>query len=125
MTAAHSQQQDSCCCPSVASGSDSTGTTNAQSATITSGNIIPNKSTISKEEIEDPYGRGESMPEDGHDETNEVKSGLGALTRRLGMKTLTLTVVHVAMTTMIRSLLGALVLQATVQLEELWAECPQ
>ncbi|KAH7921276.1 hypothetical protein BV22DRAFT_1038847 [Leucogyrophana mollusca] len=37
--------------------SDSTGTTNAQSATATSGMIIPNKSTIAEEEIEVPYGR--------------------------------------------------------------------
>ncbi|KAG0694752.1 hypothetical protein DFH29DRAFT_307838 [Suillus ampliporus] len=37
--------------------SDSTGTTNAQSATATSGMVIPNKSTIAEEEIEVPYGR--------------------------------------------------------------------
>ena len=37
--------------------SDSTGTTNAQSATATSGMIIPNKSTIAEEEIEVSYGR--------------------------------------------------------------------
>ncbi|OJA12851.1 hypothetical protein AZE42_02429 [Rhizopogon vesiculosus] len=37
--------------------SDSTGTTNAQSATATSGMIIPNKSTIAEEDIEVPYGR--------------------------------------------------------------------
>ncbi|KAF8839446.1 hypothetical protein BDN67DRAFT_953449 [Paxillus ammoniavirescens] len=39
--------------------SDSTGTTNAQSATATSGMIIPNKSTIAEEDIEVPYGREE------------------------------------------------------------------
>ncbi|KAG2352042.1 hypothetical protein BDR07DRAFT_1344693 [Suillus spraguei] len=37
--------------------SDSTGTTNAQSATATSGMVIPNKSTIAEEDIEVPYGR--------------------------------------------------------------------
>ncbi|KAH7883156.1 hypothetical protein F5I97DRAFT_1939003 [Phlebopus sp. FC_14] len=37
--------------------SDSTGTTNAQSGTATSGMIIPNKSTIAEEDIEVPYGR--------------------------------------------------------------------
>ena len=68
--------------PSVAS--DSTGTTNAQSATVTSGIIIPNKSTIAEEDIEVPYGRSESTPEDGDGETDEVESGLGALARRLG-----------------------------------------
>lgn len=40
--------------------SDSTGTTNAQSATATSGMIIPNKSTIAEEDIEVPYGREEA-----------------------------------------------------------------
>ncbi|KIK80426.1 hypothetical protein PAXRUDRAFT_833539 [Paxillus rubicundulus Ve08.2h10] len=39
--------------------SDSTGTTNGQSATATSGMIIPNKSTIAEEDIEVPYGREE------------------------------------------------------------------
>lgn len=39
--------------------SDSTGTTNAQSATATSGMIIPNKSTIAEEDIEVPYGHEE------------------------------------------------------------------
>lgn len=44
--------------PSAASiRSDSTGTTNAQSATATSGMVIPNKSTIAEEDIEVPYGR--------------------------------------------------------------------
>ncbi|KAI0338375.1 hypothetical protein BDW22DRAFT_709598 [Trametopsis cervina] len=37
--------------------SDSTSTTNAQSATAGMGMIIPNKSTIAEEEIEVPYGR--------------------------------------------------------------------
>ncbi|KAI6131244.1 hypothetical protein EDD17DRAFT_639635 [Pisolithus thermaeus] len=37
--------------------SDSSGTTNAQSATATSGMIIPNKSTIAEEDIEVPFGR--------------------------------------------------------------------
>jgi protein SPA2 len=78
---ARSQQQDSGRRPSVASGSDST---NAQSATVTSGIIIPNKSTIAEEDIEVPYGRGESAPEDGDGETDEVEGGLGALARRLG-----------------------------------------
>lgn len=41
----------------VSTNSDSTGATNAQSATATSGMIIPNKSTIAEEEIEVPYGR--------------------------------------------------------------------
>ncbi|KAI0292527.1 hypothetical protein BC826DRAFT_1105422 [Russula brevipes] len=59
-----SQQQDLGRRPSVASGTDSTGTTNAQSATVTSGIIIPNKSTIAEEDIE--------------------SRGLGALARRLG-----------------------------------------
>ena len=78
-----SQQQDLNRRPSVASGSDSTGT-NAQSATVTSGIIIPNKSTIAEEDIEVPYGRSESTPEDGDGETDEVEGGLGALARRLG-----------------------------------------
>lgn len=39
--------------------SDSTGTTNAQSATATSGMVIPNKSTIAEEDIEVPYGHEE------------------------------------------------------------------
>ena len=77
------QQQDLNRRPSVASGSDSTGT-NAQSATVTSGIIIPNKSTIAEEDIEVPYGRSESAPEDGDGETDEVEGGLGALARRLG-----------------------------------------
>ena len=80
---ARSQQQDLNRRPSVASGSDSTGT-NAQSATVTSGIIIPNKSTIAEEDIEVPYGRSESTPEDGDGETDEVEGGLGALARRLG-----------------------------------------
>lgn len=37
--------------------SDSTSTTNAQSATAGMGMIIPNKSTIAEEDIEVPYGR--------------------------------------------------------------------
>jgi hypothetical protein len=77
-----SQQQDRR--PSVASGTDSTGTNNAQSATVTSGIIIPNKSTIAEEDIEVPYGRSESAPEDGDGEADEVEGGLGALARRLG-----------------------------------------
>jgi hypothetical protein len=81
---ARSQQHDSGRRPSVASGSDSTGATNAQSATVTSGIIIPNKSTIAEEDIEVPYGRSESAPEDGDGETDEVEGGLGALARRLG-----------------------------------------
>jgi hypothetical protein len=79
-----SQQQDLGRRPSVASGTDSTGTTNAQSATVTSGIIIPNKSTIAEEDIEVPYGRSESVPDDGDGETDEVEGGLGALARRLG-----------------------------------------
>ena len=78
-----SQQQDLARRPSVASGSDTTSTTNAQSATATSGIIIPNKSTIAEEDIEVPYGRSESAPEDGDGETDEVEGGLGALARRL------------------------------------------
>ncbi|CAL1711181.1 unnamed protein product [Somion occarium] len=42
---------------SVSVTSDSTSTTNAQSATAGMGMIIPNKSTIAEEEIEVPYGR--------------------------------------------------------------------
>lgn len=42
---------------SASTTSDSTSTTNPQSATATSGMIIPNKSTIAEEEIEVPYGR--------------------------------------------------------------------
>jgi protein SPA2 len=79
-----SQQQDLARRPSVASGTDSTSTANAQSATATSGIIIPNKSTIAEEDIEVPYGRSESAPEDGDGETDEVEGGLGALARRLG-----------------------------------------
>jgi hypothetical protein len=79
-----SQQQDLARRPSVASGTDSTGTTNAQSATVTSGIIIPNKSTIAEEDIEVPYGRSESVPEDGDGEADELEGGLGALARRLG-----------------------------------------
>jgi protein SPA2 len=80
---ARSQQQDLTRRPSVASGSDSTSATNAQSATATSGIIIPNKSTIAEEDIEVPYGRSESAPEDGDGEPDEVEGGLGALARRL------------------------------------------
>jgi hypothetical protein len=79
-----SQPQDLGRRPSVASGTDSTGTTNAQSATVTSGIIIPNKSTIAEEDIEVPYGRSESVPEDGDGETDEVEGGLSSLARRLG-----------------------------------------
>ncbi|KAH9048454.1 hypothetical protein EDB84DRAFT_1457065 [Lactarius hengduanensis] len=79
-----SQPQDSGRRPSVTSASDSTGTANAQSATVTSGIIIPNKSTIAEEDIEVPYGRSESAPEDGDGETDEVEGGLSALARRLG-----------------------------------------
>ena len=79
-----SQPQDLGRRPSIASGSDSTSTTNAQSATVTSGIIIPNKSTIAEEDIEVPYGRSESAPEDGDGETDEVEGGLSALARRLG-----------------------------------------
>jgi hypothetical protein len=81
-TTTRSQQQDLGRRPSVAS--DSTGATNAQSATVTSGIIIPNKSTIAEEDIEVPYGRSESAPEDGEGEADEVESGLGSLARRLG-----------------------------------------
>ena len=78
---ARSQQQDLARRPSVTSGTDSTSATNAQSATATSGIIIPNKSTIAEEDIEVPYGRSESAPEDG--EPDEVEGGLGGLARRL------------------------------------------
>ncbi len=80
-----SQPQDLGRRPSVAA-SDSTGATNAQSATVTSGIIIPNKSTIAEEDIEVPYGRSESAPEDGDGETDEVEGGLSALARRLGQE---------------------------------------
>lgn len=83
---ARSQQQDLGRRPSVASGTDSTSATNAQSATVTSGIIIPNKSTIAEEDIEVPYGRSESAPEDGDGEPDEVEGGfggLGGLARRL------------------------------------------
>ena len=83
-TATARSQQDLGRRPSIASGSDSTSTTNAQSATVTSGIIIPNKSTIAEEDIEVPYGRSESAPEDGDGEADEVEGGLGALARRLG-----------------------------------------
>ncbi|KDQ55017.1 hypothetical protein JAAARDRAFT_195904 [Jaapia argillacea MUCL 33604] len=43
--------------PSTSTTSDSTSTTNPQSAMATSGMIIPNKSTIAEEEIEVPFGR--------------------------------------------------------------------
>ena len=78
-----SQPQDLGRRPSVASGTDSTGTANAQSATATSGIIIPNKSTIAEEDIEVPYGRSESAPEDGDGEADEVEGGLSGLARRL------------------------------------------
>ncbi|SRR6266851_5496487 len=78
---ARSPQQDTGRRPSVAS--DTTGTSNAQSATVTSGIIIPNKSTMAEEDIEVPYGRAESAPEDGDGETDQVEGGLGALARRL------------------------------------------
>ncbi|KAI0280179.1 hypothetical protein BGY98DRAFT_1095650 [Russula aff. rugulosa BPL654] len=69
--------------PSVASGTESTSATNAQSATVTSGIIIPNKSTMAEEDIEVPYGRSESVPGDGDGEPDEVEGGLGGLARRL------------------------------------------
>ena len=78
-----SQQQDLGRRPSIASGTDSTSATNAQSATVTSGIIIPNKSTIAEEDIEVPYGRSESAPEDGDGEPGGVEGGLGGLARRL------------------------------------------
>ena len=78
-----SQQQDLARRPSIASASESTSATNAQSATVTSGIIIPNKSTIAEEDIEVPYGRSEGAPEDGDGEPDEVESGLGGLARRL------------------------------------------
>ena len=77
-----SQQQDLGRRPSVASGTDSTSATNARSATVTSGIIIPNKSTIAEEDIEVPYGH-ESVPEDGDGEPDRVEDGLGGLARRL------------------------------------------
>ncbi|KAI0060487.1 hypothetical protein BV25DRAFT_1827659 [Artomyces pyxidatus] len=85
--------------PSVTSASDSTSTANAQSATATSGMIIPNKSTIAEEDIEVPYGRAgrgvdrrgsESAAEEGDgDDGDGIEeegglSGLGGLARRLG-----------------------------------------
>jgi protein SPA2 len=76
-------QQDLGRRPSAASGTDSTSATNAQSATVTSGIIIPNKSTMAEEDIEVPYGRSESVPEDGDGEPEEVEGGLGGLARRL------------------------------------------
>ena len=78
-----SQQQDLGRRPSVASGTESTSATNAQSATVTSGIIIPNKSTMAEEDIEVPYGRSESVPGDGDGEPDEVEGGLGGLARRL------------------------------------------
>ena len=80
---AHFQQQDLNLYPSVASGSGSTGTTNVQSVVITSSIIIPDKSTIAEEDIEVPYRRSESTPEDGDGKTDEVEDGLGALAGRL------------------------------------------
>jgi hypothetical protein len=78
------QQHDLARRPSVASGTDSTSATNAQSATVTSGIIIPNKSTMAEEDIEVPYGRSESAPEDGEpDEVEGGLGGLGGLVRRL------------------------------------------
>jgi len=50
---------------------------------ITSGIIIPDKSTVAEEDIEVPYCRSESTPEDGDGETDEVEDGLGALAGRL------------------------------------------
>ncbi|KAG1818053.1 uncharacterized protein BJ212DRAFT_1479880 [Suillus subaureus] len=57
--ASHDQGADFGRRPSASASirSDSTGTTNAQSATATSGMVIPNKSTIAEEDIEVPYGR--------------------------------------------------------------------
>ena len=82
-TATTRSQQDLGRRPSGASGTDSTSATNAQSATVTSGIIIPNKSTMAEEDIEVPYGRSESAPEDGDGEPEEVEGGLGGLARRL------------------------------------------
>lgn len=73
--------------PSAASASDSTSTTNAQSATAKSQMIIPNKSTIAEEDIEVPYGRDarESGSTAGEEpDPDEMEGGLSALTRRLG-----------------------------------------
>ncbi|THH15019.1 hypothetical protein EW146_g5389 [Bondarzewia mesenterica] len=83
-----------------ASATDSTSTTNAQSAMAKSQVIIPNKSTIAEEEIEVPYGRqaresgstaageddlDEAGLEDGvRDEDSDSGGGLSALGRRLG-----------------------------------------
>jgi hypothetical protein len=80
--------------------SDSTGTTNAQSATATSGMVIPNKSTIAEEDIEVPYGREmressgtaidtrEGVREfdttDGEHEHWDQQGGLNGLSARLG-----------------------------------------
>ncbi|KAA1470711.1 hypothetical protein DENSPDRAFT_836571 [Dentipellis sp. KUC8613] len=76
---------------SIASASDSTSTTNAQSATATSGMIIPNKSTIAEEDIEVPYGRATresgSTTGEGEGDGDELEGGLGGLSglsRRLG-----------------------------------------
>ncbi|KIJ65805.1 hypothetical protein HYDPIDRAFT_27039 [Hydnomerulius pinastri MD-312] len=59
--------------------SDSTGTTNAQSATATSGMIIPNKSTIAEEDIEVPYGREEIRDSSGTavDDRSRERDGEG------------------------------------------------
>ncbi|KAF9228291.1 hypothetical protein BS17DRAFT_773424 [Gyrodon lividus] len=64
---------------SVSIHSDSTGTTNAQSATATSGMIIPNKSTITEEDIEVPYGREEVRDSSGTtvDDRGRVGDGDG------------------------------------------------
>lgn len=63
--------------------SDSTSTTNAQSATATSGMIIPNKSTIAEEDIEVPYGREEvrdssviAIGDRGRDRDGDVYGGI-------------------------------------------------
>ncbi|KII95770.1 hypothetical protein PLICRDRAFT_34713 [Plicaturopsis crispa FD-325 SS-3] len=74
--------------PSV---SGSAGSENAQSATATSGMIIPNKSTIAEEEIEVPYGReressGTALDERERDSPGPIGglSGLSGLRARLG-----------------------------------------
>ncbi|KAF8141300.1 hypothetical protein EV363DRAFT_1150957 [Boletus edulis] len=68
---------------SVSIHSDSTSTTNAQSATATSGMIIPNKSTIAEEDIEVPYGREEArdssvmVVDRGRDGDGDTFGGMG------------------------------------------------
>ncbi|KAI0042955.1 hypothetical protein FA95DRAFT_1524753 [Auriscalpium vulgare] len=80
-------QQDLGRRPSVASASDSTSTTNAQSATATSGMIIPNKSTIAEEDIEVPYARRGGSARDRESESEgdvgDEPGGLSGLAQRL------------------------------------------